>query len=192
MKMMGSFRPNAGQYSRKRTKLGLKLLGLFAVIVFFVSMGWAAEKRPDEEVLKYELEGVRLTHTIAEAINILERRGFKLQDDGTDHNDKIMWYFTKAPVAMDISLFHDTRQIHRIARNEKPEQGSKIDIAKEVARIEASWGPKSDKVCVTKERNGQAFFGQCAVSDPTKKRVAYYAQLLFNGVNESLGKFVNK
>ena len=99
-------------------------------------------------MLNYQLEGVRLTASITEAIKILEKRGYTLEDDGTDHNQKSIWHFKKAPVTVEINLFHDTRKIHKIARFEKPETDSQIDIAKEVARIEASWGPNADKVAI--------------------------------------------
>ncbi|MDJ0784781.1 MAG: hypothetical protein QNJ22_22645 [Desulfosarcinaceae bacterium] len=143
--------------------------------------------RPLDVVLNYQLHGVSLAMSVAQACATLEKNGFTSDDPDTPASDRLFWTYRRDNFILGFQrLADDETLVVNITATLLPEKGQEVDIGAEAKRIMASWGSgtndKEDPVCITREGavKGKALFGQCAVRDTTKKAAGYQATIVRN------------
>ncbi len=143
--------------------------------------------RPLDDIMKYQLQGVNLSMTIAQACQALEKNGFKADDPNTPAAKRLFWTYRRDNLTVGLQRHADDETLLvNITATLLPEKGQDVDVGAETMRIMASWetgvDDKDNPVCISREGavKGKALFGSCAVRDTAKKIASYQATIVRN------------
>ena len=143
--------------------------------------------RPLDDIMKYQLQGVNLSMTIAQACQVLEKSGFKADDPDTPAAKRLFWTYRRDNHTVGLQRHaNDEALLVNITATLLPEKGQDVDVGAETKRIMESWengaDDKDNPVCISREGavKGKALFGSCAVRDTAKKIASYQATIVRN------------
>ena len=143
--------------------------------------------RPPDDIMRYQLHGVNLSMTIAQACRTLEKNRFKADDPDTQAAKRLFWTYHRDNLTVGLQRHaNDETLLVNITATRLPEKGQDVDVGAEAKRIMTSWGTgandKDNPVCITREGavKGKALFGSCAVRDTAKKIASYQATIVRN------------